>query len=173
MASAPSASIESLKRALLIGLGQRWLLHTKRIVGSQTLSEAMTLQVDPDRDEMALFVPQYWAVPYHEGHGPVEGKKMIFFPDKTKDPRTGGGKNYPVRASDIRPLTKEEFKELRGEYVVIRKRKRVEKGSQFYVRGARALVSEGDAERIVTATLDGFMRLEFPPVVEPAIILVV
>lgn len=176
MASAPSASLEGLKRALLTDLAIQWLQITKHVTESETLSEAMTKQVDIDRDEIALFVPHYWAVPYHEGHGPVKNKFMVFFPNPADDPRIQGG--YPVRTSDIQNLSnfmsKEEIRSARrsGKLRIIRKRLK-QPGKKFFSKGAAALVQNGIAERVVQFNMDSFVRVEFPPETNPAVVLIV
>lgn len=58
-------------------------------------------------------VPFYWAVYYHDGRGPVRarpGHKIVYFKDPNDDPRiNGAARNYPVRAAQIRRLSKKQF----------------------------------------------------------------
>lgn len=58
-----------------------------------------------------LQIPHYWAVYYHDGrsgHTMPRGF-MIWFPDRTDDPRTSGNRRIAVRRSQVRKLTKSQY----------------------------------------------------------------
>lgn len=60
-----------------------------------------------------LWVPHYWAIYVHNGRGdagPVSSTYLVWFRNPQDDPRYPGGK-YPVKRSDIKRLTKEQFQE--------------------------------------------------------------
>jgi hypothetical protein len=81
--------------------------------GSQSIQDVISYVVDGiDLSGIhgRITVPQYWAVYYHEGRGPVHaraGGLLCFFPDRKDDPRlqglTGLSRARPRR------LTKTEF----------------------------------------------------------------
>lgn len=58
--------------------------------------------------------PYYWAAYLHNGRGPMRAKRathLIYFRNPDDDPRIGGpARNYPRKPSDVRRLTKEEFR---------------------------------------------------------------
>lgn len=63
-------------------------------------------------DRVKVNIPHYWAVYVHDGRGPFGPRKktwLVWFMDPKDDPRTQGGTKHPVRAKDIRTLTKEQF----------------------------------------------------------------
>lgn len=86
---------------------------------SRTLRQALRL-VRTD-DGFTLSVPHYWAQWFNGGRGPVNarpGHKLVFYKNPGDDPRISGG--YPVRLSDVRKLTKEEFyRDLRAGKLIV------------------------------------------------------
>jgi hypothetical protein len=97
---------------ILRTVGERELAEVRRLIGSETLRRAVELIVDVSNNLGRLYIPHYWAVYYHDGRGPVQpvsARKLVFFNNPDDDPRLEGG--YPVRVSDIRKLTKEEYDE--------------------------------------------------------------
>ena len=61
-----------------------------------------------------LRVPHYWAQWVHDGRGPAPsslstGKILVWFRDPKNDPRYPGGL-YPVKRSQVRKLTKAQFR---------------------------------------------------------------
>ena len=106
----------ALRRAITLRLGEEALVRARRACRSKTLQESMVVIRYSD-ESVAVFVPHYWAIYYHEGSGPISGKRMAFFIDKADDPRTAGARSYPVRVSDIKKLTdvwtKEQIKAAR------------------------------------------------------------
>ena len=88
-------------------------------------------------------VPQYWAIYYHEGHTkpiiPRNASVLVWYKNPSQDPRLSGG--YPIRRSQVRRLTKDEFQRDRaaGKLVVTKK-------SPFSgrpVRGRRFFANDG------------------------------
>jgi len=69
----------------------------------------VTLQLDFGK--VAVESPYYWAVYYHDGRGAIRarpGHKLVYFRSPDLDPRIPN-RRYPVRATDIRRLTKQQF----------------------------------------------------------------
>lgn len=103
---------EEIIRQILEEVGAAELAEARRRIGSGTLRRALTLIVEESQARARLFIPHYWAVYYHDGRdgfGPVSANKLVFFDRPEDDPRLEGG--YPVRASEIRRLTRDEYVE--------------------------------------------------------------
>lgn len=101
-----------LIRSILRDLGERELALVKKSIGSKTLRSAIRLIIHESEERGALFIPHYWAIWYHDGRGsvsPVSARKLVFFDDPNDDPRLRGGR--PVRESQVRRLTKEQYEE--------------------------------------------------------------
>lgn len=80
---------------------------------SRTLAAALRIVLENDgRDGGRLSVPHYWAVYVHDGRGapvlPRRGSVLVWFRNPNNDPRLRGGR-YPVRASQVRHLTRTQF----------------------------------------------------------------
>lgn len=109
MALLPEDALEEILRIY----GQDELERVRTLIGSSTLREAVELVLEPqlgDVTEARLFIPHYWAVYYHDGRSGFEaspGHFLVYFADPEDDPRLDGG--YPVRETDVRRLTREEF----------------------------------------------------------------
>jgi hypothetical protein len=98
-------------RRVLAELGERELRLVRKAVGSRTLRAAMTLIIDESEQRADLFIPHYWAIWYHDGRGsvsPVSARKLVFFDNHHDDPRLRGGKR-PVRESEVKRLTKQQY----------------------------------------------------------------
>lgn len=109
-----------LSRKILGSIAQSVLEAAKLKCESRTLRAAMELSIEDN--EIILSVPHYWAQWFEGGRGAVfarPGHKLVFYKNPAEDPRLSGG--HPVRASDIRRLTKAEFyRDLRaGKLVVV------------------------------------------------------
>lgn len=77
---------------------------------SNTLANALSIVVDSST-QGHLYIPHYWAIYVNDGRGPVApvvAKFLVWFRNPLDDPRIKDG--YPERASDIRRLTREEFR---------------------------------------------------------------
>lgn len=108
MALFPEDAIEELLQTY----GQSELELVRTFIGSQTLRAAATLIVDAQAGQASIFIPHYWAVYYHDGRDGFEapgGRFLVYFSDQSDDPRIEGG--YPERVSEVRHLTREEFRE--------------------------------------------------------------
>lgn len=83
------------------------------VIPSQQLQAALFAQELTDSRGI-IRVPHYWAVFAHDGRGPSPGaagtgKILVWFRDPKDDPRYPGGK-YPVHRSDIKHLTRGQFR---------------------------------------------------------------
>jgi len=108
MARLPDQVVEDL----LQRYGQEELERVRGMIGSVTLREAARLIVDAFAGHAEIFIPHYWAEFYHDGHGsfgPTDARVLVFFADPDDDPRIDSG--YPVRASELRRLTRDEYLE--------------------------------------------------------------
>jgi hypothetical protein len=89
---------------------------------SRTLRQA--LRVIRTDEGFTLNVPHYWAQWFHDGRGVVTarpGHKLVFYKNPAEDPRIAGG--YPVRLSDVRKLSREEFyRDLRAGKLIVAER---------------------------------------------------
>lgn len=89
------------------------LQRARAAVKSNTLKAALRIRQSSDPLAASAFVgvPHYWAVYYHDGRGSVRAKGLylVWFRDKASDPRLAGG--YPVKRSQIRHLTPDQFQE--------------------------------------------------------------
>lgn len=105
--------LDGLYERLLTKFGERELRHIKREVGSKTLRKAMELFLEFSKEQARLYIPHYWALYYHDGHGtitPKRARKLVFFDNPKDDPRLDGGKT-PERESQVRRLTKAQYDE--------------------------------------------------------------
>ena len=95
-----------------------------------------------------VHLPFYWAIYYHDGRNSIaKGTFMVFFRNPDEDPRIdGGSRNYPVRVTDIRPLTltPERFRALaRSGRIIITKRVGPTRAHPFFeAAGFRGLQKE-------------------------------
>ena len=101
-------------------LARRLVPRVRRATSSSTLKRYLQAYVSGPasakrgRRVVVIGVPHYWAVYYHDGtdgFGPTGGRRfLVWFPRNAldNDPRLGG--QWPIRYSDWRRLTKEEFK---------------------------------------------------------------
>ena len=96
-------------------------------------------------------IPHYWAVYYHDGHGPISappGKYIVYYKKGKKhlDPRMQWGVLYPVRRHQEKRLSKDQFyRALRKGHIVVTKRSGPAKGEHFFTRGMRGFPSMADA----------------------------
>jgi hypothetical protein len=105
-----AGKVRRMYERILERLGAEEMERVKAFIGSKTLRDALELIVDAPEARAELFIPHYWAVYYHDGRGPlvpVNANKLVFFADPKDDPRLVNG--YPVRATDIIRLTKEDY----------------------------------------------------------------
>lgn len=135
--------------------------RVRRIIESGTLKRSLDSRVVINENGEVgaeIFLPQYWAVYYHDGHGPVRptnGKFIVYFQDIEDDPRVSGGRAYPVRASQIRRLRLDprEFRRLVEEgRLVVRRSTGPAPAHPFFEKMA------GKAPKIVAATVNREFR---------------
>jgi len=86
--------------------------NTSTKIPSESIRLSMAIRYKAGELKGSLNVPYYWAEWYHNGRkaiykGPSDGF-LIYYKDPKQDPRIKNG--YPVRASDVRRLSKGEFK---------------------------------------------------------------
>lgn len=101
-------------------MAERLRQQVRRLIESRTLRKSLSIRLVINGQEKVgaeLYLPQYWAVYYHDGRGPVypvRGKYIVYFQNIEDDPRVSGGSNYPNRSSQIRRLrlAPEEFRAL-------------------------------------------------------------
>ncbi len=106
-------------------VGDKLSTYLRSVIESDSLRKSMRVEIDVEGELVLarIVFPQYWAVYYHDGRGPVRptnGKFIVFFQDVEDDPRVSGG--YPERVGDIKRLnlSPAEFKALvkSGELIV-------------------------------------------------------
>lgn len=107
-------TVQEFYDILLRRIGEMALEEVRPSIPSATLQDSLVLEVSSNlvQPMAVLFLPQFWAVFVHDGRGPVspvEKTWLVWFQNPQDDPRTNGGRNYPVRASDVRRLTKAEW----------------------------------------------------------------
>lgn len=98
------------KTALLAEIGVLARKQARAKLDSETLKKSLFVDLLPQTSQVVVGVPHYWAIYYHDGRGPIRakpGKWLVYFKDPADDPRIKAG--YPVRASDIIHLTREQF----------------------------------------------------------------
>ncbi len=102
-----------LIRKVLETLGDAALRKARPQVPYSTLRKALNLFLLPDNQTARVQIPHYWALYVHDGRPPFNmpaGRYMVWFTNPADDPRLRG-RPTPVRASDLRHLTKEQFLE--------------------------------------------------------------
>lgn len=111
-------------------------------------------------------IPHYWAVYYHDGHGPVRarpGKYIVYFKKGKKhlDPRMQVGTWYPVRSYQEKKLSKAQFfAALKRGDIVVTKKSGPAKGKHFFTRGMRGFIQKADSyvmsevKKWIDATVD-------------------
>jgi hypothetical protein len=129
-------------------------------VRSQRIAESMELRV-LDFGKVAVHVPYYWAVYYHDGRGPIrakKGHKLVFFKNPDDDPRINGpARNYPKRAADIRRLSARQFYRFlrEGKIYAVDSVKRA-RGDPFFTRGLKSFPNK--ARRIGRRDFSTWMK---------------
>lgn len=106
-----SRTSEQFLQHVLDRIAREGLRRARRACPSLTLRESMRV-VHVDRENVRLHVPQYWAVYYHDGRGPVfplTAKLIIYFRNPREDPRLDNG--FPIRATDIKRLTPQQWRD--------------------------------------------------------------
>ena len=128
---------------MTLEIAERFLALSRRECKSRSVSASLQL-VELQDGSWAVESPFYWAVYYHDGRGPIRAKPghvLVYFRDIDQDPRVQG-RNYPVRASDIKRLTKAQFYAYlkdpsRG--MIVRDSVGPAEGDPFFLRAQEAL----------------------------------
>lgn len=135
--------------------------RVRTMIESATLKRSIDTRVVIDeggRVGAHVFLPQYWAVYYHDGRGPVtpvNGRFIVYFQNIEDDPRVSGGRNYPVRAAQIRRLRLDpaEFRRMMEDgTLIVRRRVGPAPSHPFFSRLA------GRAAQLVEPTVDREFR---------------
>lgn len=129
---------------------------------SRSRSISRTLQtVTLDFGKVAVESPYYWAVYYHDGRGAIRarpGHKLVYFKNPDLDPRIPN-RRYPVRATDVRRLTKSQFyRFLRdpSSGMIVRDHVGPAAGDPFFTRAGRKFRRQ--ARDVVGEPFSGYVR---------------
>lgn len=145
-------------------MAERLRERVRALIPSETLKRSLDIRIVTDGTLVGaeLFLPQYWAVYYHDGREPVKpvnGKFLVYFADIEDDPRVGGGKDYPIRSAHIRRLRLDpaEFRRLVKEgRLIVKKSVGPSTPHRFFDRmGGRAV---GAVEGLVRVETRGHLR---------------
>jgi hypothetical protein len=126
---------------LAFSLATEFRKFAARAAKSETISRTLQLVV-LDFGAVAVESPFYWAVYLHDGRRGFRarpGHKLVYFKNIDDDPRVRG-RNYPVRATDIRRLSKSEFYRLLRDPssgMIVRDAVGPAKGDPFFRRAGR------------------------------------
>lgn len=110
----PLPSDELFARDLALLLGEKFAELVRTVVESESIAENLIVSLDQREPSTAIVeAPQYWAVYYHDGRGPVAPRApgirfLVWFRNPDQDPRNPSG---AMRAAEVRRLTAEEFEE--------------------------------------------------------------
>lgn len=154
-------------------MAQRVRDRVRTLIQSQTLKRSLEVRITTTGTQVGaeIFLPQYWAVYYHDGRGPVRpvnGKFLVYFADIEDDPRVNGGKDYPTRVNQIRRLTLDpaEFRRLVQEgKLIVREKVGPSTPHPFFNRLAGKVVPlvaglvRVEFRSHLRARLDGVLRL--------------
>lgn len=122
--------LEGLYERLLTKFGERELRAVRQEVGSKTLRKAMELILEVSKGRARLYIPHYWAIYYHDGHGtitPKRARKLVFFDNPKDDPRLDNGVT-PEREAQVGRLTKQQYQDG-----IKKNRKRAARGQRPYM----------------------------------------
>lgn len=100
-----------LIRKVLETLGDAAMRKAGPQIPYKTLRKALNLFLLPDNQTARVQIPHYWALYVHDGRPPFNmpaGRYMVWFNNPADDPRLRG-RPTPVRASDLRRLTRDQF----------------------------------------------------------------
>lgn len=145
---------------LAFRLAVRFRDLAKQEVRSQTVERSLQTRL-LDFGRVAVETPFYWAVYYHDGRGPVRarpGHKLVYFRSPDLDPRIPN-RRYPVRASEIRRLSKSQFYKLLrnpGSGMIVRDRVGPAPGDPFFTRAGRRFRT--DARRVAGRAFQDHVR---------------
>ena len=140
----------TFRRRLLLAIGRFGVRWVRPKIPSKTLRAATRFETIGEslgpfnallgQNTGRIHVPHYWALFVHDGRLPFSmpfGHYMVWFKDPHLDPRLTGGKT-PERASQLRHLTAEQFKEAveLGLVIVARRIRKATPPTPFFENGA-------------------------------------
>ena len=180
MAKPSQVKLRRFRAAVLRRIAEVGEVRAKKWIPSRTLEKALRIKqavTRPGRGAQ-LFIPHYWALYAHDGRrgftaiGPR--KFLVFFADPRNDPRTDGGRDYPVRVSQVKKLTKAQFdkgmrinrqREKQGEppfsYMKVLKSVGPARGTPFFeMLNTVAPSLQFEAHRFVGSMFSEFMQRE-------------
>jgi hypothetical protein len=95
---------------LLRQIGRMGVFRARKVIPSKTLKQAVFFREDTPTSG-GVYIPHYWAVYLHDGHGrvyPKGGKFLVWFRDSKDDPRLPSGYT-PERYAQTQHLTRAAF----------------------------------------------------------------
>ena len=149
------------KESLLAELGVLARNRARSKIKSATLRDALEIELQPVSSAVVVGVPHYWAIYYHDGRGPVRaapGKFLVYFKDPAEDPRLKAG--YPVRATDIVHLSREQFLEhLAADRLIVTRSVGPADPHPFFTRGMDGFQEKvhAPAKRFMATILSDFI----------------
>jgi len=133
-------------RRVTRNLAREAFRRVRAAVQSETLRAALRVQQGRRGGQMWLGVPHYWAVFYHDGRrgfGPRRSRVLVWFKNPNDDPRAPN-RQYPVRRSQIKRLTREQFySALREGKLIVARRTGPARAQPFFRIGLRAFFQNG------------------------------
>lgn len=139
---------------------------------SRSKAISRTLQATVlDFGRVAVETPYYWAVYYHDGRGPIRarpGHKLVYFRNPDDDPRIPN-RRYPVRAADIRRLSKTQFYRFLNDPskgMIVRDSVGPAPGDPFFKRAGRrfkragAFLAQRDFSEFVRQTMGDLLNTQ-------------
>lgn len=151
----------SAKEALLAEIGVLARNRARTKIQSATLRDSLEIELQPVSSAVVVGVPHYWAIYYHDGRGPVRakpGKWLVYFKDPADDPRLTAG--FPVRATDIIRLTREQFlAALAADQLIVTKSVGPADPHPFFTRGMDGFQGKvhAPAKRFMATILSDFI----------------
>ncbi len=184
----------NFRRNLIKKMARRAAAIVRPLIPSRTLRRALRIsqpqEITKTKEESALdalfsgprpstvsrlsvhlTIAHYWALYVHDGRagfGPLRAQVLVWFRNPRDDPRHKGTTDYPVRAADIRRLTREEFyegvkinralgsKDNPFPYMVIAKWRGGDRPHRFFSEGLAGLGSK--LTPLVETEMDRFIR---------------
>lgn len=106
-----TARDDAFTRRLVTRFGRLAIRKARPGIPSRALRRALNLFVVNDR-VARMQIPHFWALYVHDGRGPFgprRAKFLVWFRNPKRDPRLAPSGVTPVRARNIKRLSREEF----------------------------------------------------------------
>lgn len=162
MTPPPSFDRPAMRSRLLRAALQEANTQTRLRAPSRALREGQFIRTRSDTEGDVVY-PHYWAYYVHEGRNeirPRDAQWLVWYRDPRLDPRNQP--NYPVRVTDRRRLSREEFREaIDSGRAVVSRRAGAVPGNPWLTEGMQG----AGLLAIVQATrraMDREMRRQFP-----------